>query len=568
LPGSDLGGMIKALTMGADDDITTEQWDVLRRTGTAHLVAISGSHISLISGFCFLLVRKLCALLSVLRWPPHQIAAFAAFFAALFYSALADFAIPTQRALIMISIVMGGMLGQRNIRPFRTLAAALLAVTLYDPLTVLAPGFWLSFAAVALILHVVSHRIQPIAWWPSLWKINWVTSLGLAPLTLLFFQQISLIAPLANLLAVPTIGLMVIPLCLMGSTLLLIHAQTGTLILGIAEYILQCVWLALEYLSALPWAQWIHWRPPPWTLPFVLLGVLLLLAPRGIPARWLGLILLLPSLTARPDSPAIGSFRLTLLDVGQGLSAAVRTRNHTLVFDTGARLSKHFDMGSAVIEPFLRQQGVARIDALVISHGDNDHIGGAPSLLKRFPIDQTYTSVPKQLPTISALPCRAGQSWEWDGVRFEMLSPFGTTGNDNNNSCVLKATTAAGSLLMTGDIERPAEQALVNRYGAALASTVLIAPHHGSNTSSSLEFLSTVKPLYALVPAGYLNRYGFPHRDVIKRYESSGTRMINTAAAGAIAIEITPEYGVQRPELYRLSRLRYWNARPEKLQHD
>jgi competence protein ComEC len=343
---------------------------------------------------------------------------------------------------------------------------------------------------------------------------------------------------------------------------LLVHSQTGTLVLQIAGYFLHWVWLALEWLSALPWAQWIHPCPALWTLPFALLGVVLLLAPRGIPARFLGVILLIPALTVRPESPATGDLKLTLLDVGQGLSTVIRTQHHTLVFDTGARLSSGFDMGSAVIEPFLREQGIGKIDALVISHGDNDHIGGAATLLKRFDVDRAYTSVPDRLPRSSALACRAGQSWEWDGVRFAMLSPFGATGNDNDSSCVLKASTANGNVLLTGDIERPAEQILAQRYGEELASEVLIAPHHGSNTSSSREFLNAVKPRYALIPAGYLNRYGFPHPKVIERYREIGAKLMNTADAGAINVEVNGREGVSEPESYRLSHGRYWNARP------
>lgn len=564
LAGSDLTGIIKALTMGADGDISNEQWEVFRRTGTAHLVAISGSHISLVAGLCFWAARKLCSRLAPLRWSPPRIAALAAFCAALFYSALAGFAIPTQRALIMIAIVMGGTIGQRNIKPFWTLALALLAVTAYDPLAVLAPGFWLSFAAVALILVAVSHRLRPPRGWLGLWKVNWVTSLGLAPLLLLFFQQVSLIAPIANLLAVPTIGFIAIPLCLLGSALLLVHPRTGTLVLQISEYFLHWIWLALEWLSALPWAQWVHPRPALWTLPLALLGMALLLAPRGIPARSLGAILLIPGLTARPESSAFGDLKLTLLDVGQGLSTVIRTRNHTLVFDTGARLGSGFDMGAAVIEPFLREQGTAKIDALVISHGDNDHIGGAETLLKRFDVGRVYTSVPDRLPTSAALTCRAGQSWEWDGVRFTMLSPFGAAGSDNDTSCVLRASTASGHVLLTGDIERPAEQILAHRYGEGLASEVLIAPHHGSNTSSSREFLNVVKPRYALIPAGYLNRYGFPHPKVIERYREIGAKLLNTADAGAITVEVRARDGVGEPDSYRLSHGRYWNARPPR----
>lgn len=560
LAGRALAGIVEALVMGAEDDISAAQWEVLRRTGTAHLVAISGSHISLIAGLAFVLTRKLCARFGVMRWPPPSIAAVAAILAALLYSALADFAIPTQRALIMIAIVMAGVIARRNVRPLHTLMVALLAVTAYDPLAVLAPGFWLSFGAVALILLVVSNRLRPGAWWRQLWQINWATSLGLAPLLLLFFQQVSLVSPFANLLAVPTIGLILTPLCLAGTALMLLHGASGAMLLRLAEDLLQWIWTALEQLSALSWAQWFHPAPPSWTLGLALPGVMLLLAPRGIPARHLGVILLLPALTAHTPVPAEGGFRLSLLDVGQGLSAVIQTHRHSLVFDAGAKLSESFDMGEAVVAPFLRRQGVDRIDTLVVSHGDNDHIGGVPSLFKRFAVQQTYSSVPERLPMTAALPCRDGQSWEWDGVRFEMLSPLAVADKENDNSCVLRVGGQGGALL-TADIEKAAERALVDRYGEALASRVLIAPHHGSNTSSTAPFLATVKPGLVLVPAGYRNRYHFPHREVLRRYGDIGATLLNTASAGAISLDFDTLNGAGQPESYRQSHGGYWNDR-------
>ncbi|MDD5035385.1 MAG: DNA internalization-related competence protein ComEC/Rec2, partial [Methylococcaceae bacterium] len=438
LAGSPMSGIIIALAMGAEDTIPPEQWEVFRRTGTAHLVAISGSHISLIAGLVFLLIHRSCALLGILRWPPPSVAALSAFAAAWFYSALSGFAIPTQRALIMIFVIMVGVIGQRQVRPLHTLAVALLAVALYDPSAVLAPGFWLSYTAVGLILLTVAGRLHAGGWWMQVWKINWATSLGLAPLLLLFFRQVSLISPLANLLAVPSIGFLLTPLCLVGMALLMIHPPLGKFVLGLTEAMLQWIWRLLERFSELPLAQWNHPAPPSWTLPFALVGAVLLLAPRGIPARWLGLVLMLPAFSSHTEPPNAGHFRLTLLDVGQALSAIVQTHHHVLVFDTGMQLSETFDTGSAVIEPFLRQQGLGKIDVLVVSHGDNDHIGGAASLFKHMPIEKTYSSVPGLLPMTLAQACREGQVWEWDGVKFEMLYPFGTVGNENDNSCVLK----------------------------------------------------------------------------------------------------------------------------------
>jgi competence protein ComEC len=556
LAGSPVAGLIKALTMGADDDITPEQWEVLRRTGTAHLIAISGSHIGLIAAFAFFLTQWICTRLGMLRWPPPRIAAMAGFIAALLYSALADFAIPTQRAIIMIGIAMGAVILQRPLNAPHVLATAMLAVVLYDPLAVLSPGFWLSFGAVALIAFALSARTATPRGWRALLKINWATAFGLTPFLLLFFGQVSLMSPVANLLAVPVLGTVLIPVCLAGALLLPIFPAAGAWLLNLAEHLLGWTWMALEWLSAWPWAQWTRAEPPFWTIPPALLGALLLLAPRGIPARWLGLVLLVPALASRTEHPARGDFRLVLLDVGQGLAAVVETRHRILIFDTGAKLGPRFDMGGAVIEPYLRRRGIGSIDTLVVSHGDNDHIGGARSLLKLFPIATTYTSVPEKLAGFPTVSCREDQRWAWDGVEFEMLGPVANSVKENDNSCVLRVQGRHGSALLTGDIERAAEGLLAGRYGGRLKSDILVVPHHGSNTSSTRGFLDAVSPRYALIPAGYLNRFGFPHPAVVKRYEEINATMLNTAEAGAIGVTVGDGL---RPERYRSEHRRYWH---------
>jgi competence protein ComEC len=421
---------------------------------------------------------------------------------------------------------------------------------------VLAPGFWLSYGAVGLILLVISGRLRPSGRWADLCKINWATSMGLAPLLLVFFQQVSLISPIANLIAVPSIGFILTPVCLLGALLLVIIPPVGEFVLHGAEISLQWIWWVLQQLSDLPWAQWQHSAPPAWTLPFALVGTALLLAPRGIPARWLGGVMLVPALTVIPQPPDDGHFRLTLLDVGQALAVAVQTHSHALVFDTGAKFGKNFDAGEAVVEPYLRQQGVNAIDALVVSHGDNDHIGGADSLIRHFAIGKIVSSVPGLLP-VRAEPCQAGQSFEWDGVRFDMLSPFGTLGNENNNSCVLRVSSPSGSALLTGDIERAAESLIVERYGDGLKADILIAPHHGSKTSSTEAFLAAVKPAYVFIPMGYLNRYNFPHPDVLKRYQAINAKVLDSAHSGSITVDS----GLFPPEAYRETHGKYWNAK-------
>lgn len=558
----EFSGILEALVMGDEDGITTAQWDLLRRTGTAHLVAISGSHIALIAGWCFVLARWVASRPGMMRWSPPSAAAVFAFLGALFYSALADFAIPTQRALIMIAIVMGAILGRRHHQGLHTLGLACLAVVVYDPLSVVSAGFWLSYFAVALIWFILAHRLRYPGAIETLWRINWATAVGLAPFLLLFFHQIPLLSPLANLLAVPVIGLVVVPLCLIGSMVIWLSEAASVWIFDATELLLCWTWEILEWLAQPAFVQWNQPQPPVWTIPFALLGACLLLAPRGFPSRWLGWVLFLPALTRTADPLDPGAFELTVLDVGQGSAAVVRTRHHALVFDTGARLSERFDMGSAVIAPFLTDAGIERIDTLVVSHGDNDHNGGTASLLRLMPTGLVYSSVPELLPSNRAIACRAGQDWVWDGVRFAFLSPEDRNGSDNDLSCVLSVSNEQHGALLTGDIERQAETRLVERYGDELSSEILVVPHHGSKTSSTREFLQHVRPRYALISSGYLNRFGFPHPTVLVRLHQVSAAVLNTAHEGAITFRMNAAPVEPEPRSYRREHRHYWNADP------
>ena len=286
----------------------------------------------------------------------------------------------------------------------------------------LSAGFWLFFLAVSLILYAMAGRLGRPGYWAGVWKVNWVTSIGLTPVLLLFFQQVSLIAPLANLVAVPLISLGIIPLLLLAVILLFIAPPLGQWLLQLVDYALHGFMAGLALLADLPFATLQLGQPVIWAVLLALSGCLLLLAPRGVPGRWLGVVLFLPLLFAEPQRPAAGTVEMTLLDVGQGLSAVVRTAGHVLVFDAGAKYSDRFDMGESVVLPFLRSRQDRRIDALIVSHGDNDHIGGVASLRQGMAVDRIYSSVPQLLGGGNVQPCRAGQSWHWDGVAFTLLA--------------------------------------------------------------------------------------------------------------------------------------------------
>ncbi len=574
--------IIAALAIGVTQDFTETQWDVLNRTGTTHMISISGLHIGFIAGVMFFLTRRVWAWSSraTLWWPAPKAAAVAALFAATVYAALAGFSVPTQRSLVMVAVVMAAILAQRRIPASRVLALSLLAVLLLDPLAVLQAGFWLSFGAVAVILFAMHARWGEPDWWWKWGRVQWVVAIGMLPLMLVLFQRTSMVAPLTNLVAVPWFNIVTVPLTLAGAVLVSVLPPAGKFFLDWAESSVVPVWGFLELAAGTPWAQWSQHVPQTWTVIAGSLGTVWLLLPRGVPARWLGAVALAPMLLVRPPAPQAGEYWFTLLDVGQGLSAVVRTANHVLVYDTGPKFSEHFNTGEAVVIPYLRYLGVRDIDILMLSHSDSDHIGGARSILRQMNVMQVASSVPLEFAS-AATPCATPRAWQWDGVDFTVLYPpptvmdGGSAGNagavfppadsglrrkkDNDVSCVLRVGSAAGSVLLTGDIEIPSEKFLLANAAAQLRADILVAPHHGSMTSSSSAFVNAIAPRYALFPVGYRNRFGFPKAKVVQRYQEINAHLLDSANAGAISFRIGPGE-IAAPELYRESARHYWHT--------
>lgn len=536
LPGAHQSALIHGLAVGLRDDLSQQQWTVLRQTGTSHLLAISGLHIGLAATLGFFLFRWGWSLSSsaLHMVPARQIGAIGGLLFALFYALLAGMSIPTQRALVMVTTVMVALLFRRTAFPAQLLALSLLAVLVFDPLSVLNAGFWLSFTAVALILLTCRGRF-PTAKRSWIWIHVWL-ALGLMPLLLLFFGEFSLIAPLANLIAVPVVSLLVVPLILLTMLLLPLSHMLAGIPLWLADKLLHYLWLWLSWLAELPVVDWqVHYLPDVTLLMMAALWTLLLL-PRGIPGRWLSLMALLPLFFYLPNRPDHGRLFFTLLDVGQGLSAVIQTQQHTLVFDTGPRYSERFNTGSSVVAPYLLSQGITSIDTLIVSHGDNDHQGGVDGLIGTIPAKQILSSDTTTLP--QAQLCQAGQHWRWDGVDFAILQPHADQqGSKNNRSCVLKVTSNDLRLLLPGDIEQEAEQQLVASYEAELDADILVVPHHGSRTSSTAAFIDAVSPAYALFPVGYRNRYGFPKDDVVQRYQEREISLLRTDRHGALIFD-------------------------------
>jgi competence protein ComEC len=560
LAGSSVVGIVKALAIGSRKMITPEQWEIFRKTGTSHLVAISGLHIGLVAALVFFLVRRGFAFGGMSRIAPYQLAAAASIVAAALYAALADFSLPTQRALLMVGVVMLAIIWRRGVYSMHTFSIALIGVLLLNPFAVNSASFWLSFGAVSLIVYLSAGRCGREKGLLKSQRIHFILALGLTPLLLLFFQQTSVIAPLANLVAIPLVGLLVVPATLLALLLFNIVPEVSQLLLVIATSCLDGLITFLAFLSHLTWADWVSSAPKSGAVVLAVVAVFVLFAPAGFPSRWLAIILFLPIIFVRQPLIEKGDFKMTLLDVGQGLSVVVQTASHLLVFDTGSRIGDRFDLGSMVVVPYVRSIGWSKVDKLIISHGDLDHRGGAKAVVDQLVVGELLASTRDKLEQFDLKLCKSGQYWEWDGVSFSILNPLDEVSeSENNHSCVLQVRSSAGTLLLTGDIEKEAEKRLVTEYGERLKSDVLIVPHHGSKTSSSAGFIAAVNPHYAFFPVGYRNRFGFPAESVVARYQQQNIKLMDTVSQGAITVQFRRQSGVGQPVSFRVQEGHYWN---------
>lgn len=525
-------GALAALVLGDGSGLSSTDWQLLQNTGTVHLMVISGQHIALLAGLLYGLVAGLARLgIWPLRLPWLPCACGLAGFGALGYGLLAGFDVPVQRACIMVALVLLWRWRFRHLGVWLPFLLALNLVLLAEPLVVLKAGFWLSFGAVALLAWVFAGRLGAWSWWRSWGRAQWSMALGLLPLLALLGLPISLSGPLANLIAVPWVSLAVVPLALLGTLLLPVP--------WLGEGLLWCAGGLLEGLFRL--LAWIAAGQPAWLLPAVAwwawllgaLGTLLLLAPAGVPGRALGLPLLLPLLWPLQAPVEAGRAEVWVLDVGQGQAVYLRTRNHALVYDAGPRFGD-FDLGERVVYPSIRQLGGRQLDLMLVSHADNDHAGGALALHRTFAPARVLSGEPDALPSaLQAQACAQGERWEWDGVAFQTWRWAGA-GNSNQASCVLMVEANGERMLLTGDIDASAEAALLRE--ADLRADWLLAPHHGSRSSSSAAFLQAVQPAQVLISRGRHNAFGHPHPQVLERYRGAGARIHDTALEGALQV--------------------------------
>lgn len=556
-------GVLIALAIGDQRAIAPELWRVFNRTGTTHLMSISGLHVTLIATLIGLCVQGLWRLARLwpklcLYLPAQKAGLLAGWLAALAYGLLSGWGIPTQRTCFMLSVAALALLAGRQSGAGRILLLTLAAVLILDPWAVLAPGFWLSFTAVAALLWISLAAQRPASastprrWLGEFGRTQWAATLATLPLLLWLFQQFPLVSPLANLVAIPLISLIITPLVLLAT---LLAWGPGFLLLEVAHGLL---WGLMQVLETL--ASWPLWQPPAapfWTLLLALPGVCLLLLPRTVPGKGIGLLLLLPMLFWPAPRLAPGHLRVSVLDVGQGQAVLLETATHRLLYDAGPGWG-HDDAGRRVILPYLARRGIDRLDMLVVSHRDQDHAGGLESLRAMLKVEQLFSSVPEwQDGTL----CRRGQAWQWDGVHFQFLHPppAQPLAGGNGDSCVLKVSTGVGRLLLPGDIGVAEEQQLLETALPQLAAEVLLVPHHGSTTSSSLPFVAAVGPDLALISAGYRNRFKHPRPEVLERYAGLGSQIWRTDRDGALILDFS-NTGVTI-QGWRQAEPRYWWGR-------
>ena len=575
LPGKQYAGVIVALVVGDQRAIDQSDWKVFNRTGIGHLISISGLHITMVAGLFALLASALWRRSFFTRaqlpliLPAQKVAALAGASIALLYVLLAGFGVPAQRTLYMLTVVAAAVWFGRITSVSHVLCAALGVVVLLDPWAVLAPGFWLSFGAVAIILFAAVGRIEAPSerYWSVLIagaRTQYVVTVGLVPLTMLLFSQVSLASPLANAIAIPLVSLVVTPLSLAGSML---PAPLSTMLLGLAHAGVEALAWALGQMSESRLAVWNAPAPSPWVFCFALAGTVWMLAPRGWPHRWIGGVAWLPLLAAQPAGPGTGQVAVTAFDVGQGMALLVETNGHRLLYDTGPLYSVESNGGNRVLLPYLKARGIEALDAMVVSHSDADHSGGALAVLGEVKVGWVASSLWADNPIVRAAPlhsrCVGGQSWRWDGVLFEMLQPTLASYDNpalkpNARGCTLRVTAGARTILLAADIEAAQEAQLVLSQPGSLPADVLLAPHHGSGTSSTPAFLAAVHPQLALFQVGYRNRYHHPKAEVYERYAAFGITRIRTDESGAVELGSADDF---IPRQYRREHARYWYGR-------
>ncbi len=559
VPDSISGAVLKGLAVGVRGNIPERYWDAFAATGLAHLIAISGLHVTGCAAFALILFRLACRFqpLGALR-ARILVETLIVLGITAAYAGLSGASLPALRTLTFVAIIALLRLLRRSMPLPQVLAIAAFVQVAPDPLALTSAGFWLSYAATAALVALLDAGRGWRALVAAFARAQAAVTAILAPVLAATFGQVSLIAPLANAAAVPLFSVLLLPAVLFATAVELAVPGAGTpLWQGLAR-VLEPLWPGLAWLadrplsSAAPAAQSMILQAG--TALLVLAAVWLPLAGIRIAAA----ACLVALLCGAPERLAAPGWQLTVIDVGQGLAAVVETRRHALVFDTGPRWRAGTAAARVSLLPYLRSRGIRRIDRLIVSHADQDHAGGLEILRSALQIEQLLAGPgfgkPGEFPE-----CRRGMRWNWDGVQFEVLHPpAGADGSDNDRSCALRVQSPAGSALLLADPEQSAEAELV---GSALASDVALLPHHGSRTSSSAALIDAASARLGIASAGFGNRWGMPVAEVVGRWRSAGTTVLTTAEEGAITIRFPPPPGRIQVATERAGNRHWWRRR-------
>jgi competence protein ComEC len=553
-------GIAAGLAVGLQDALSREQWRELARSGTSHLMAISGMHIGMLAAVAAWLAAR------VQRWRQRRgargttrdAAVLAAAVTAVGYALLAGWSVPARRTAIMIGLLALALRSRRRVGGAQALAAGALTVLALDPLAPLAVGFWLSFGAVAVILLATTGEVSRQGTVREFGRVQLAVSVGLVPMLVGGFGQISLVAPLVNLVAIPLYTLVVVPSVLLASACAVIAPEPGALALRGVAWLIESTWPVVAVPAHWPYACWGVAALPIAGWVTLVGGAIAAVAPLPAPGRVAGLLIVAATCAWCASPVAPGAVHFALLDVGQGLAVVVETRRHVLIYDTGPSFRSGTDTGLLVVEPYLRSRGRRRVDLMVASHDDNDHSGGAASLSRLLDVGALAASGHALDRLGPVQPCRAGHQWVWDDVRFDWLHPGESLlPRDNDRSCVLRVRAGPYTILLMGDAEALAEREMLGRGVVDRADLVVVA-HHGSRSSSTEAFVAQTRPRWALVSAGYRNRWGFPAASIVERWRDAGAQIASTAHSGAIEFELMPREALAAPREWRVVRRRWW----------
>lgn len=543
--------VLVALVVGTRHLISPQQWDRYARTGTSHLVAISGLHIGLSAAAAYLVTLLIAGIVGG-NGNHHRMAVICSIIVAVLYAQVSGFAVPARRASLML--VLAGIALLRKQRPElpRIISAACMALAIADPLSTMAPGFVLSFAAVAVLIWMAQQRQGR-----QLVNVQVMLFFGLLPLTVFFFDRIVFAALPVNLLAVPLFSFVTVPLSLVGllldGPLQLVGDQAIVLAaksIGVLEALIAFAASASWAAYSVPAVAGLAWLT-------IVLPILWVVVPPGWPGRYLAWLCVVAILLQEPRRPEAGCVALDVLDVGHGLAVVVRTKRHVMLYDTGPSYRGGGSSAESVVLPFLANIGFGAIDRMVVSHADLDHAGGVAAIVAETPVGRILSG--EALTSADSMPCRSGQHWTRDGIEFRILHPPpGSDFDGNDRSCVVLIEAGQYRVLLSGDIEQPAEHRLV-RDGLLPPVDVVLVPHHGSRTSSSKPFVHALSPSVAIVSAAFGNHWGFPKEDIVARWEAVGARVLSTATSGAIGLRMCADSGIVSITQYRVDNRRIWH---------